>query len=89
MKTIHWTTGFLGLVVGILVGAVGGVFAQGTTGRVTAPVARSGGSLAISRVSDTAYVVVKDHGDFQTTMYYTVEAGIPVLKQNAKYMYPR
>jgi len=49
----------------------------------------SPGVLAVTRVSDTAFVVVKDHGTSQTTMYFTVDAGIPVMKQRAKYMYAR
>lgn len=47
----------------------------------------SGTTLAVGAIGEKGFVVVKDHGDFQTTMYYSVEAGIPVLKQNAKYMY--
>jgi hypothetical protein len=46
------------------------------------------GQVNVARVSDSSFVVVKDHGAFQTTMFFTVEGGIPILKHRAKYYYP-
>lgn len=46
--------------------------------------------VEVVRLNDNAFVVIKDHGDAATTLYFDTEAGFPVLKGGAKkYFYEK
>ena len=93
----------LGLVLG---GAAGAWIASGAVAQAQQPMTtvvvkatprpvthrrqKNAAPVIVVRLSDKSFVVVKDHGEAQTTMYFDVDAGFPVLKGGAKkYFYDK
>ena len=96
MKARDWSRIAIAGIAGVCFGAVGAhriASGQAPAAKPDAPpapaaarrVVRShGGALTVVRISDTAFVVVKDHGDAQTTQYFDTSGGFPVLRGGAK-----
>ena len=45
------------------------------------------GSLVVTRMSDTSFVVVKDEGDAQLVTLFSTEGGLVTKKHNGRFFY--
>ena len=57
------------------------------TAMVPGPVAQVPGSVQVTRLTDTSFVVVKDQGDTQVVTLFSTEAGIIQKKHAGRFMY--
>lgn len=51
------------------------------------PVAQVPGSVQVTRLTDTSFVVVKDQGDAQVVTLFTTEAGLVQRKHAGRFLY--
>lgn len=84
--------GLAGLVVGVTVAAGAGLlYAQGADTVATPFPLRNtavvGGTLVVTRLTDTSFVVVKDQGDQQNVTLFTTEGGILKKQHAGKFLY--
>ena len=51
------------------------------------PVVQTPGSVQVTRLTDTTFVVVKDQGDAQVVTLFTTEAGLVQKKHSGRFLY--
>ena len=51
------------------------------------PVVQVPGSVQVTRLTDTTFVVVKDQGDAQVVTLFTTEAGLVQKKHSGRFLY--
>lgn len=94
MKTRELAVGFAAGVVLAGVTAAGIVHAQadGTAAPPTPvtlpkPTVHTPGSVQVTRLTDTTFVVVKDQGDAQVVTLFTTESGLVQKKHAGRFLY--
>lgn len=92
MKTRELAVGFAAGVVLAGVTAAGIVHAQAdatapTPVAIPKPIVQNPGSIQVTRLTDTTFVVVKDQGDAQVVTLFTTESGLVQKKHAGRFLY--
>ena len=84
----------LGFAAGVLLtamGTAGVLHAQAPPAEtpVTLPraIVQTPGSVQVTRLTDTTFVVVKDQGDAQVVTLFTTESGLVQKKHSGRFLY--